>query len=173
MKTTHYEPLPSWSRAVFWILIERRRSRRRAFRSSTALPWLTASRLRQHGDIARRFGLKIQILTGYLGPSTTLSVSRYTAAKAVRVERAMGIEPTAQAWEAWVLPLYDARQGLDSSRVPKRRQIVGHAGHQRDQYGHDHAEPRRKCPDHDRGHRGRYGLLALPRISLHERAHRQ
>ena len=28
-----------------------------------------------------------------------------------RVERAMGIEPTAQAWEAWVLPLYDARFG--------------------------------------------------------------
>src|ERR1700722_2550102 len=27
------------------------------------------------------------------------------------VERAMGIEPTAQAWEAWVLPLYDARLG--------------------------------------------------------------
>jgi hypothetical protein len=25
------------------------------------------------------------------------------------VERAMGIEPTAQAWEACVLPLYDAR----------------------------------------------------------------
>jgi hypothetical protein len=25
----------------------------------------------------------------------------------------MGIEPTAQAWEAWVLPLYDARlQGI-------------------------------------------------------------
>ena len=23
----------------------------------------------------------------------------------------MGIEPTAQAWEAWVLPLYDARSG--------------------------------------------------------------
>jgi hypothetical protein len=23
----------------------------------------------------------------------------------------MGIEPTAQAWEAWVLPLYDARRG--------------------------------------------------------------
>ena len=23
----------------------------------------------------------------------------------------MGIEPTAQAWEAWVLPLYDARTG--------------------------------------------------------------
>src|ERR1700678_2548820 len=23
----------------------------------------------------------------------------------------MGIEPTAQAWEAWVLPLYDARAG--------------------------------------------------------------
>ena len=29
------------------------------------------------------------------------------------MERAMGIEPTAQAWEAWVLPLYDARlQGI-------------------------------------------------------------
>jgi hypothetical protein len=26
-----------------------------------------------------------------------------------KMERAMGIEPTAQAWEAWVLPLYDAR----------------------------------------------------------------
>jgi hypothetical protein len=24
----------------------------------------------------------------------------------------MGIEPTAQAWEAWVLPLYDARYSL-------------------------------------------------------------
>jgi hypothetical protein len=24
----------------------------------------------------------------------------------------MGIEPTAQAWEAWVLPLYDARMRL-------------------------------------------------------------
>ena len=29
-----------------------------------------------------------------------------------RMERAMGIEPTAQAWEAWVLPLYDARLRL-------------------------------------------------------------
>ena len=37
----------------------------------------------------------------------------------------MGIEPTAQAWEAWVLPLYDARDALDSSRVPRGRQIVG------------------------------------------------
>ena len=26
----------------------------------------------------------------------------------------MGIEPTAQAWEAWVLPLYDARNGNES-----------------------------------------------------------
>ena len=33
-----------------------------------------------------------------------------------RMERAMGIEPTAQAWEAWVLPLYDARNVPDSSR---------------------------------------------------------
>ncbi len=27
----------------------------------------------------------------------------------------MGIEPTAQAWEAWVLPLYDAREGRHST----------------------------------------------------------
>ena len=31
-------------------------------------------------------------------------------ARQAKVERAMGIEPTAQAWEAWVLPLYDARK---------------------------------------------------------------
>lgn len=31
------------------------------------------------------------------------------------VERAMGIEPTAQAWEAWVLPLYDARSGQEGA----------------------------------------------------------
>ncbi len=36
----------------------------------------------------------------------------------------MGIEPTAQAWEAWVLPLYDARNRFDSSRVARVRQIV-------------------------------------------------
>src|ERR1700733_13819302 len=36
------------------------------------------------------------------------------------VERAMGIEPTAQAWEAWVLPLYDARAGSIITRSPRR-----------------------------------------------------
>jgi hypothetical protein len=29
----------------------------------------------------------------------------------------MGIEPTAQAWEAWVLPLYDARLSTKSKPV--------------------------------------------------------
>jgi hypothetical protein len=38
-----------------------------------------------------------------------------------KVERAMGIEPTAQAWEAWVLPLYDARLASDSSRLGLRQ----------------------------------------------------
>ena len=33
------------------------------------------------------------------------------------MERAMGIEPTAQAWEAWVLPLYDARERRHSMRL--------------------------------------------------------
>jgi hypothetical protein len=40
----------------------------------------------------------------------------------------MGIEPTAQAWEAWVLPLYDARYAVDSSRVPAGRQIGANRG---------------------------------------------
>jgi hypothetical protein len=35
----------------------------------------------------------------------------------------MGIEPTAQAWEAWVLPLYDARAYLILVVLPKDRQI--------------------------------------------------
>lgn len=35
----------------------------------------------------------------------------------VEMERAMGIEPTAQAWEAWVLPLYDAREGWHCNRL--------------------------------------------------------
>jgi hypothetical protein len=30
----------------------------------------------------------------------------------VLMERAMGIEPTSEAWEASILPLYDARSGL-------------------------------------------------------------
>ena len=37
----------------------------------------------------------------------------------------MGIEPTAQAWEAWVLPLYDARYAFDSSRVARRSATLG------------------------------------------------
>src|ERR1700691_5786915 len=41
------------------------------------------------------------------------------------VERAMGIEPTAQAWEAWVLPLYDARLAAILDAFPRRKQISG------------------------------------------------
>ena len=37
----------------------------------------------------------------------------------------MGIEPTAQAWEAWVLPLYDARAGADSNKICASRRIAG------------------------------------------------
>jgi hypothetical protein len=44
-------------------------------------------------------------------------ISCYQEESKSRMERAMGIEPTAQAWEAWVLPLYDARSANDSSRV--------------------------------------------------------
>ena len=32
-----------------------------------------------------------------------------------QMERAMGIEPTALAWEARVLPLYDARSGQEAA----------------------------------------------------------
>jgi hypothetical protein len=35
------------------------------------------------------------------------------------LERAMGIEPTSEAWEASILPLYDARSGGDSAIIPK------------------------------------------------------
>src|ERR1700744_1883579 len=38
----------------------------------------------------------------------------------LEVERAMGIEPTAQAWEAWVLPLYDARVSPIITRSQRR-----------------------------------------------------
>src|ERR1700679_1742737 len=41
-----------------------------------------------------------------------------------RVERAMGIEPTAQAWEAWVLPLYDARASWILCASPRSAQIL-------------------------------------------------
>jgi hypothetical protein len=40
----------------------------------------------------------------------------------------MGIEPTAQAWEAWVLPLYDARDRLILVVLPKLSQ---HAANRR------------------------------------------
>ncbi len=41
------------------------------------------------------------------------------------VERAMGIEPTALAWEARVLPLYDARAAPHSTRSLRRLAIAG------------------------------------------------
>jgi hypothetical protein len=31
----------------------------------------------------------------------------------------MGIEPTSEAWEASILPLYDARSGGDWAIIPK------------------------------------------------------
>jgi hypothetical protein len=33
------------------------------------------------------------------------------------MERAMGIEPTSEAWEASILPLYDARSGANFTRI--------------------------------------------------------
>ena len=39
-------------------------------------------------------------------------LSRVRAIESSRLmERAMGIEPTSEAWEASILPLYDARSG--------------------------------------------------------------
>ena len=53
----------------------------------------------------REFALGIESLEPFFRrPRTTQGYARQR-----KVERAMGIEPTAQAWEAWVLPLYDAR----------------------------------------------------------------
>jgi hypothetical protein len=39
----------------------------------------------------------------------------------------MGVEPTSLAWEARVMPLYDARTGRDSTRV-LRRSAIAEAG---------------------------------------------
>ncbi|MEY2853665.1 MAG: hypothetical protein RL030_797 [Pseudomonadota bacterium] len=39
----------------------------------------------------------------------------------------MGIEPTAQAWEAWVLPLYDARLPPMIFSFPCRDQLIDDA----------------------------------------------
>jgi hypothetical protein len=54
----------------------------------------------------------------------------------------MGIEPTAQAWEAWVLPLYDARlrpilvailgagkSGNQAGETPRPRALLSRADH--------------------------------------------
>src|SRR5262249_28159023 len=38
--------------------------------------------------------------------------SRGCAQKCAKLERAMGIEPTSEAWEASILPLYDARSSI-------------------------------------------------------------
>ena len=37
------------------------------------------------------------------------------------LERAMGIEPTSEAWEASILPLYDARSFLNLAKVRNTR----------------------------------------------------
>ena len=39
------------------------------------------------------------------------------------LERAMGIEPTSEAWEASILPLYDARLPYKASKSTPRSQV--------------------------------------------------
>src|SRR5260370_26592582 len=46
--------------------------------------------------------------SGQLAPFSSLSSGRATESTRF-MERAMGIEPTSEAWEASILPLYDAR----------------------------------------------------------------
>jgi hypothetical protein len=64
----------------------------------------------------------------------------------------MGIEPTAQAWEAWVLPLYDARDRLDSSRDQWGRQIS--ESNQRNSAATDHGTEPRHAGEQQRQCRG-------------------
>src|SRR5260370_41138144 len=40
------------------------------------------------------------------------------------LERAMGIEPTSEAWEASILPLYDARSTPKLSKEPISRKLA-------------------------------------------------
>jgi hypothetical protein len=44
--------------------------------------------------------------------SSERSVKDLSGLYSVNLERAMGIEPTSEAWEASILPLYDARSFL-------------------------------------------------------------
>src|SRR5258708_10837451 len=49
--------------------------------------------------------------SGQLAPFSSLSSGRATESTRF-MERAMGIEPTSEAWEASILPLYDARSSF-------------------------------------------------------------
>jgi hypothetical protein len=45
--------------------------------------------------------------------TSRVNAARFNGSKRIlsAMERAMGIEPTSEAWEASILPLYDARSG--------------------------------------------------------------
>jgi hypothetical protein len=52
-------------------------------------------------------------------------LSRVRAIESSRLmERAMGIEPTSEAWEASILPLYDARSAYNLANVSPRGKIA-------------------------------------------------
>ena len=54
-------------------------------------------------------GRAIQIYSaGKFDSNLFMEVARFSRI----LERAMGIEPTSEAWEASILPLYDARSGF-------------------------------------------------------------
>ena|SRR5216683_2918982 len=63
---------------------------------------------------------------GQLAPFSSLSSGRATESTRF-MERAMGIEPTSEAWEASILPLYDARSiAFDSTQYCNTSTIAGY-----------------------------------------------
>jgi hypothetical protein len=44
------------------------------------------------------------------------------------LERAMGIEPTSEAWEASILPLYDARFNVQQPDYTQQKDVAYRAG---------------------------------------------
>jgi hypothetical protein len=85
----------------------------------------------------------------------------------VAVERVKGIEPSALAWEARVLPLYDAREGRHSTRLSalaQRLRTGGRSLHQRRR--HRVAAPRHAEDATDRRRPGVAGERASERAGV-------
>ena len=51
----------------------------------------------------------VMVSTGSATGSPYLKIDFRDGGKGLNLKRLMGVEPTSQAWEAWVMPLYNSR----------------------------------------------------------------